>query len=214
MTSNPAIIDPSDWRRFKRGKMLQFFASDEEVQVWLDTGLLAQYAPYFIAYSRLQYDGTPGDVVDWIGPEDFLRVRETLPGVSRFWVGSELLSGQLPEAFAKGRPDPLFAVNGLLLLQHGFIFKGRIDASAIGITDRIERVENHEVRTHQEYVQIFQNLSSRIKRDLRYSTIDQLSGTEEEDDRLVLMTEGAKRASESGVPFASRPGRLLKSGMD
>lgn len=181
---------------------IQFFAADDEVRAWLREGLDVGDAPYFVAFWE-QADGS--SEMRWIELDAFLDDRTGFQGAHRFWIGSEALSGGL--RVLESQSEALFAVNGLLLLSHGVVFKERLDSSAMAISDRFRNVDSGEVLAHSEYRRIFRRLERRIRHDLRYATIDELSG--EEDDRLILMTEGAKNASESGVPFTSRPGRRL-----
>jgi hypothetical protein len=209
MSASPDVItEPSAWDRSGRGKMIQFFATDEEVRRWLAEGLDPLYAPYFVTFTAEQNRGGTQS----INLDPFLRAKDAFKGAHRFWIGSQSLSGKLRELPLPSPWEPLFAVNGLLLLSHGDVFNERFDSSALAISDRFRNESSGELLKHDDYLQIYRGLEKRIRGDLRYATISQLSAAEEEDDRLVLMTEGAKRASDSGLPFTSRPGRRLDSG--
>jgi hypothetical protein len=202
------ITAPVGWHRVGRGKEIQFFATDGEVQEWLRSGLPGEAEPYVMVATR------EGQQLIVATPSNFLELRSSSdPARIQFWIASESISGLLPD-LSTLTPLPLAdavcAVNGFLLLQHGRMFENAQDVSRVAITNVVRNSETGEERTHREYLSIFKSLAGRIAQDLRYSTIRrQADGREVEDPELVRMTDGARAGYESGTALTSRPGRLL-----
>jgi hypothetical protein len=143
----------------------------------------------------------------WRSVSDFAALRAS--GVTRVWIASELLSGDLRHASDDQPFVALCAINGLILLHHGVVFQGRIDPSSISMTNEIRNLETDEAVRHDEYGTVFDRLNEVMRPDLVYTTTFETQDGTRREDRRLLMTEGAQRASASGVPFSSLPGRRL-----
>ena len=200
------------WTRFGRGKELQFFATDAEVENWLITSLPAIYGPYQLIGCDLIKEN--GAFVEYPFRCDISCFRKCRQGKNNgpryeFWIHSEALTPGLSFEFGS-RMCALCALNGLVLIQHGFLHRGRKDASRIAVVDTIRDSETMEIKHHRDYDQVFRSLFKVIKKSLVYSSIQRFAdGHEEEDTRIERMTIGAAQEYEAGVAMTKRPGRLL-----
>src|SRR5216683_1076005 len=120
MASIIAIVDTHRWTRAGKGRELQFFASDAEVQDWLNRGLPARYAPY-----RLVGSDSVKEDADYIEQPFQCAVTDLVPCMRagngrrwRFWILSDHLSAGLVLERG-GAVDMLCSYNGLVELQHG-----------------------------------------------------------------------------------------------
>ena len=216
------IENPDGWFRLGRGKSLQFFATDEEVQQWLNEALPSEYAPYFLVSTDLVKEGK-----DYVQSPfqcdiaDFLKCQREKAAKRRinFWIWSKILTPDLSLRHGTWVTAAL-SLNGLVHLQHGSIFapqKGADpahtlyrDVSSIGLVHRVQHVETGEIRVYEDYLRVFEKLRRRIKKSLVYSSIMSIDGQKEELTDFPLMTEGAARSHETGVPFIYAPGQRIR----
>lgn len=223
MSESSLITALAQWQRVGRGRSLQFFATDEEVQAWLNHALPEEFAPYVlvgvdkIKQSRFKYVDEPFQC-------DVSALSACMSGPvgrrSDFWICSKVLTPEL--LLRRGIwQQRLFSSNGLVDLAHGMMVKVRNPrdpaqpleqyASAVGIVDKIQNLETGEVRQYEGYLRIYQALRKVIRKELVYSSVVRAAdGTEAEDTSVALMTEGAVRAYAEGIPYINRPGRRLK----
>src|SRR5437773_2036529 len=125
MSRSKPIHEPLSWARVGRGKELQFFATDDDVQNWLQKFLPAEFAPYYLVGSDLEkvakrtFRQTPFRFHLSEFPTCLCRADKQR---FNFW----LLSEQLTPDFKLRVGDPisnLCGSNGLVLLQHGLLLK-------------------------------------------------------------------------------------------
>lgn len=209
--TNPmeAHYNPNAWHRIGRGRERQFYATDAEIARFLTEGLPSSMRPYHllgVEVSRERLDPTHRLIryeVDEVvaccarsGGHGAWIVSSTLTSVDG-WTGDGL--------------QPTAAVNGLILVEHGFSPRGRQEASRIAIVDRIQNVETGAGHIHAHYLAIFRSLDRHIRRSLRWSSVRRLRDqTEDEDSRVVLMTdEAARAATREPDAWAVRPGREI-----
>jgi hypothetical protein len=189
--------------------VLQFFATDDEVQEWLNHCLLPKYAPYRLIPTP-QW-ARPGDQIRTHAVEDLLQTLATCESTS-FFLWSQAISPRL----LLNIPQNLVAwcsINGLPNLDHGFDWRGTRRESALGFVERIENKHTGEIRIHVEYREVYNRLRREIVKALRYSTFHRFAdGTEREDTSLRRMTEAAAQAHGHGIVFNARPGRRLDGG--
>jgi hypothetical protein len=77
--------------------------------------------------------------------------------------------------------------------------------------DKVINDATGKVVTHKDYLRVFKALRKGIKKHLCYSSFWKYkNGSEREDFKLRLMTEGAVRAYEEGMKFVNRPGRKIR----
>jgi hypothetical protein len=215
----PAIQDHDRWMRVGKGRELQFFATDEEVQAWLVHALPPQYAPYHLVgadkvkqdrfFTEAPFECEIFSLINCMrGTED---VRYN------FWIRSEVLTPKLPLTQGFGLTK-LFSYNGLVLLQHGLMLRNLYEfgqplkraASRIAVVDKVRNLETGEGRHHQGYLEVYKALHRTISQALIYSSIVQdANGLEREDTRLQRMTQAAVHAYQAGFPFTNAPGRVL-----
>jgi hypothetical protein len=207
------ITDVQHWVRVGRGRSLQFFATDEEVQSWL-CHLPEKYKPYYIVgFDRVKAERTYVDQFfrcEMSALLECMNARE--PKRWNFWIQSEAITPDIERGY-EGWLDLLFTRNGLVHLQHGMIRKDRRDASSVGIVDKVRNLNTGALQEHQEYLEVFYALRKLIKKALCYSAIVHFpDGSQYEDTSLRLFTDGAVRAHEDGMLFTRTPGRPLKAG--
>jgi|GEM_PF-976469 len=215
MKSRPLILDIKSWTRVS-SKELQFFATDEEMFHWLTHDLPSDYAPYSLVASVLvkRQSRVYQEVTSRHNLSTYLDcVADGRQRTGSLWLCSDCLS---PDLFSKLQkvpsPKGICSTNGLIMIQPGGRLKEGCGASRVSIVDKVRNSDTGETRVHDNYLAIYKALSRNIQRALVYSTIQRFpDGTEFEDTRLQKMTEAAARAHESGNPYSSRPGRILKT---
>lgn len=201
-------LDPSEWLRAGRGRELQFFATDQEVERWLrelvcEAGPVALLGTFKTKLDRRYFDQPFSVEFDEAGELENL----TLP--INTWICVPSLSPELAKG-ALAATDATCSLNGLILLQHRLLLGDRYDASRVAIVDRVRSLVTGEVREHRSYSELFSKLRKIIKRDLVYATVQEFpDGRQVEESKLQRMTEGAARQASEGFPFTRAPGRRL-----
>jgi hypothetical protein len=209
------IRDLNNWKRVGQGKALQFFATDAEVHQWLLDCIPGEYLPYRLVGADL----TPRDLRYVEKPFacelDELQPLPSTPGSPRsmFFIWSENLTPDLfdecPESFSA-----YCSLNGLVALEHGGIRHHKREPSSLMIVDRVRNQQTGMTREHREYRRIYNSLARCVKRALCYSTILRFrDGTEEEDTKVLLMTELAAQAYGDGFSFQRAPSRRLDASL-
>jgi hypothetical protein len=221
MIKEPITEDLDNWNRIGRGRTLQFFATDDEVQHWLKTALPPEYAPYtLVGTDKVRVDRRR--YIDQPFRCELVELVQCMHAIQtpryNFWILSEVLT---PGLLLEPRPgvDRILSFNGLILLQHGLMLKDyrdpiqsiKQDASSIGIVDRVVNLKTGEERFYEDYSKIYEQLHKTISKDLIYSSIVSFREGGEKETLLKRMTEGAVRNYQSGFPLMNRPGRLLES---
>lgn len=215
----PLIEDPKNWMRVGRGRELQFFATDEDVQRWLTEALPQQFAPYLLAgVDKIKEGRSYSDrPFQCSAPELLPCIKRDGSPRSLFWLASLGLTPELQPERAVNL-SAYYSFNGLILLNHGSLVIDYRDparrlhrpASRITIGERVRHVETGEERFQEGYALIFQALHQHIRRDLLYSSIHyDKQGNEWEDICGSLWTAAAVRQYEEGVAYQCRPSRLF-----
>lgn len=221
MNEQRLINEPNRWTRAGRGKTLQFFAVDQEVQRWLLENLPSEYAPYdLITFDRIQDGQGYMDHAFSCGIEALSQCLNPPPQPRyNVWIRSQTLTPQIP-VWRGFMLEQFFSYNGLVLLQHGLMVRDSRtspermcrEVSRIGIVDRIQHQVSGEIREHKEYLRIYKSLHKAIAKELVYSSIIwDVDGHEMEDTRTDLWTEGAVQSYRSGSAFIHRPGNVIKN---
>lgn len=207
------------WIRVTRGKELQFFATDQEVEAWLNHALPPLYSPYqLIGVDKVQVGQTYVEYPFYCEVGSLLEcMKESVAPRYNFWIWSKKLTPKLSLTPATNITR-LLSFQGLVLLQHGMMLHDRTDptrllrraASRIAIVDRIKNIVTGQIIRHDGYLEIYRALYNVISKALVYSSLVRFpDGHIEEDTRLQRMTEGAVRSYEAGYPLMNKPGRLL-----
>lgn len=221
MIKQPILDNLDDWQRAGRGRVLQFFATDEEVQRWLIAALPSEYAPYLLIGVDLVKEGRI-----FVEKPFQCEVSSLLDcmqlGIEprfKFWIWSKVLIPN-PPLKTERQLSRWLSFNGLVLLQHGRTITDKTDpsrqvcrsASSIGMVDKVVNIRTGETRQFEGYLKIYKKIHKAISKSLMYSSIVRFrDGHEEEDTQLQLMTEGAVQSYNKGFPFINKPGRLLKT---
>ena len=220
MNAHEPIYDVNEWRRLGRGKDLQFFATDDEVQDWLIKALPKKYAPYtLIGVESVKagkiYIREPFEL-------DVTELKRAMHWGNKvrwqFWIRSKIITPELN--FSKQmRITWVFSYTGLVELQHGSNIRHYglntkelyRDASSIGVVDKVINDATGDIKHHKEYLRIFNSLKRQIKKRLCYSSIHTFkNGSQREDRKLQLMTEDAVQAYHSGLLLKNAPGQKIK----
>jgi len=164
----PSSIDPEVWVRHGRGKGVHFRASDDDVTRALKSALPKEYAPYVLIASILRKVGAKyRSNCEVIGFDDIPRLRQE--GVWQYFIGSLRLT-RLSDFAQIDFADRWLATNGLIDLQHGRIGKKGPEPSSFGIVDRVRNTETGEIRTHRDYLKVYEALARLIKSEGKVST--------------------------------------------
>lgn len=212
MTAHEDVSSPREWVRVGRGKELQFFATDQDIEEWLSDGLASEYQPYEAVEIRSD-ELSSAPAARRIPLASLANHLATRPDFANVWLRSRAIPDtfKLEEVDATQLEDAC-ACNGYVILQHGLMFRGKKDVSRIAIIEEIAHAANPELRIkHAEYRKVFRSLARRIEQGLAYGTVwTYPDGRREQDDRLQRWTEGAVREAQRGVIFVNAPGRRLK----
>jgi hypothetical protein len=206
------IVVQSEWSRLGARGQFQFFATDDEIAELLARSLPDDLGPFSLVGAEEVRDVFRSKLVSFECPAQDFRNCLTGPSEPRhqFFIRSEVLSPDLQVG-----PSPLvvnlLALNGLVLLQHGFVVHGARQPSSLAVTDRVRNDLTGEIRDYAGYRRVYQALVRAVKRLTCYSTIKQFpDGSEFEDRKHILMTEAAVRAYEQGHVFTRRPGSRVR----
>jgi hypothetical protein len=212
---NPIVDDVHHWRRMKGGSRFQFFATDAEIQEWLETSLIEQYAPYSIVGCDVVKSDTRwkayNRVVFVCDPADFIACqRATSPPRSIFFLCSLSLTPDIDSILVRAE-ETQFALNGFVQLIQGHRLRdGRLDESSLAVNASVMNVSTGEERRYPEYVRVFQALRRAIRKALVYSSVYTFpDGSEIEDIRKVKMTAGVFHNYQIGERYLRRPGRYI-----
>jgi len=203
------LYDTNTWFRTSRGKVLQFYALDEEVEVALSDALLSKYGPYIIAGSvMVKQDKRYIQEAFFCGLEEFRELRKK--GLWKFFVLSKELTPDLKVAPGDD-VSAILSLNGLVNLQQGLITKGKWCDSSIGVVNRVANSVTNEGLYHEGYVEIFNALKRRLKKILVYTTVSTWLTGERHESKSILMSEGFAEKCRRGEIIAwASPGRPLK----
>lgn len=206
---SPLLSHPGDWMRIGRGRSLQFFATDEEVETWLRSSLPVEYGPFRLVDAQGSLRGRSGvKRVIW-DVSEFLEQLGSYGSSTIVHIWSEALT---PNLLSEVVDDfsAACSLSGLPSLDHGYVRKGMQESSSLAMVERIQNKETGEIREHSGYRKVYNRLSRAIKKSLCYSTFHRFAdGSEEEDTSLRRMTEAAAQAHGNGIVFTARPGRRL-----
>jgi hypothetical protein len=211
------IYDVDNWHRVGRGRVLQFFATDDEIQEWLLSALPPEYGPYTLVGADLVQIEKKKYIQKGFefGIDELKRAMYEQDETRwEYWIRSKVITPQLD--FSRHKMISwILSYSGLVGLHHGSYNKNKwvdgLDASSIGIVDQVNNDKTGEKIQHKEYLNIFKKLNREIKNHLCYSSFWKYKdGSEREDFESRLMTEKAVRAYEEGMKFVNRPGRRLE----
>lgn len=182
------ILSGDSWQRYGRGKIVQFFATDEEVCEFLEECLPREFAPYSLLWVRFIEDGNKYRheyVASDLG--DFLELRAQ--GVWKFFLRSKVLTpGAFPESTAP--VDWSWSFSGLVNIQQGRLRQGRQEWSGLGIVDKAQNKETGEIVSHEGYLKIFNVLKKSLRKRLLYNTVKARPNGTLDESKSIRMTEG------------------------
>jgi len=207
----PPTENPREWARAGRGLETQFFATDDEIVEILETALPSASGPFHVLGHTLQQNPENGSYEHRVFT---CAIDSVLEGLSRasgrlVHLGSEILGGMAPAT-----PETAVAawsLAGLPLLEHGFAPRGRREGSRIAVVRTVRHVLTGDV-AESPYLPVYRSLAKEIRRRRAWSAVRRRpDGSEDEDDRLQLMTDAAAAAAiVAPEAWAVRPGRRLR----
>ncbi len=132
----------------------------------------------------------------------------------QFWIRSESITPTLDVTHFHFITKQL-SFMGLIGIHHGsYSNRGFHDGwqeSTIGIVTQIENVNNGQQIINDQYLGIYKALVKEVKKHLCYSSFCIFKdGSEVENTKFDLMTQGVVDQYNQGVPFVNRPGRKIK----
>lgn len=214
MMGTMQLYQPPEWSRSGRGRELQFFATDAEVEEWLGH-LSDDYAPYSAWVSRLvRRNGTYQRTLSCFPLDEWLRAHkdggQDVPSLAdQFFLHAAAVMPALPTDEAVARHANEWAsLNGLVLVQHGATRAGRQLASRVAVTDRIKNRSSGKVVSLKDRTVVFDALCKMIETELRFTSIQVFRDGHEEEDASQLMTAEAADLAAAGR-FVRRPGRRI-----
>lgn len=203
------LYTPDQWDRHGLGRELQFFSTDNEMARYLGD-LPQQLGPYTILGARpvlvtggYQQQRFAGPLHDWL--KAMTEGEQGTP--TDFWVRAAAIMPDIPAMVVE--VDKWCAVNGFILVQHGAQRKNKRLVSRIAIVNKIIETATRKVVRMEPQQRLFEVLTSRIQRDLKYTTIHVFKDGHEEESHLPLMTAAAASLALSGF-FSEKAGRPIK----
>jgi len=210
MKGRQFLHDSSSWRRKGIGRRFDFFATDDDIQSWLNLGLPLEYRSYFLCGPSLgKQSATAANAGFIIGPEDFLQHREREASDWEYWLFSEKLTSLNAIRSRLTEIDRMASINGLVLLQHGQYNREKMDASSLCVVDKVVNINTLEERQFKEYLGIYNSLKRVIKADLVYSTKHVFPDGKVLEDERLLMTENVVASINNGARYINDVGRAL-----
>ncbi len=216
--SDTTIYDSDDWIRCGRGdRLLQFFATDDELQEWLLSALPDACGPYTLVgadsvrINRNQY-------VQRFFEFPIHKLKEAMyeknPVWWEFWIRSKSITPVLDVSHCHDIKKQL-SFSGLVRICHGSYsnrgFHEGWRESTIGIVTQIENINSGRQIVNDKCLKIYNALEKTIKKHLCYSSFCIFKdGSEVENTKFDLMTQGVVDQYNQGVPFVNRPGRRIK----
>jgi hypothetical protein len=200
------LMQREDWERAGRGRSLQFFATDEEVERLLSDVLPEEYEPFLLVGVDVcrQGDGYVRRPFEF-KIRDFRLALESPQGRRwSFFLGSGRLTPQL-RADELPADEAVFSLSGLVHLQHGRQHRGLWTESSIGVVDRVRNIDTGEVREHERYLGIYKTLESASRKILKYPAIQKFADGHEEIVKTIGFSSGMAKLHAQGIPMTMRP---------
>jgi hypothetical protein len=208
------IYDPATWSRAGRGRELQFFATDDEVQHWISQ-LPGEYGPYSIWGTHLEKHEHGYERTLFLHPlteRARALVTPSMDGSSppeQFFVHAAAIMPELPTHRDAARSaNEWGTLNGLVLVQHGSTRAGRRLVSRIAVADKLKNRESGKVVSLKDRNVVFDALRAMIEGRLCFTTIQVFKDGHEEEDGSLLMTLKAAKLARRGY-FVRKAGRRL-----
>ncbi|MBQ6471772.1 MAG: hypothetical protein IJJ33_07305 [Victivallales bacterium] len=213
------IFDTDDWVRSGRGShLLQFFATDDELQNWFLTVLPEACGPYtLVGADSVQNDQNHYTQCFFEFPihkfKEAMYEKESIRW--QYWIRSESITPTLDVTRSHFITKQL-SFMGLVGIHHGSYsnrgFNDGWQESTIGIVTQIENIKNGQQMINDKYLGIYTTLVKEIKKHLCYSSFYRFKdGSEVENTKFGLMTQGVVEQYMQGASFVNRPGRSIKS---
>lgn len=176
-----------DWARYSRGRGIDFYATDEEVESVLKECLLPRYAPYLLVGSSSVKEGAKYIQKPFsFEVEQFSELRRR--GEWHFFFRSMKITPEMRFSYGED-VSAIMSLSGLVHLQHGSMNGKRWSASSIGIVDKVENTQTHELMLHKEYLEVFYALKKGIRKLLLYPTVKMYSDGRVFKSKSVLMSQ-------------------------
>jgi hypothetical protein len=159
--------------RSGRGKSVQFYTLDRELNDIFQTTLPAEYNPYSLVCATVTAQNAFLHIEGQM--DNFLELREN--GFDRFYLRSKALTPdlKLPDDILSGsengRFEQYYAYKGLIEIMPGWSNQGNLEGSSLSFIDKLFLIDEPEViYENADYLIIYKKLEKSIKTILRYKT--------------------------------------------
>ena len=211
-------MTPKNWYRVGRGRVIQFYATDEEFFQVLESSLPGEFEPYSMIVNEMVKEGKIYVQVPSVFTIDrFLDYRSR--GFWKFYILSRLLMPDFKVERGLG-VDPKCSLSGLIEVQHGRMTrKDQQDSNSslvlcdsnIGLVDKVENEETGEVIKYEDSLKIFKALKKVAKRILCYTSIETWKDGRTFESKSILMSEGIVEKYRAGeIDLWAKPGKKIR----
>ena len=175
MTGTVNAATAGNYYRAGRGKVMECYITDEELNEILNTGLPAVYEAFTLIV--VEWDGDKTFYHKECTPGEFLELRKK--GIERFYLRSKKLTPEieLPAdpvsgGTANSNLQKAYLYNGLLDIQHGFLLEKKyFQKTTIGFIDKYFPVgQPEQVTTNAGYDEVFRAIRKKITPLLKFKS--------------------------------------------
>ncbi len=201
-------IDIDKWERFGKGRITQFYVTDDDVFDVLKNFLINEYMPYTIILSFLEkVNKHYEERYQECSIDEFLYLR--MKGYNKFFIRSQIISPILN--IPSNKILKYFSNNGLIHLLHGIIYESGWGASSLSMINKVINIENNVIIYHSEYERIYNSLKRGFRKLMKYQTIERMKDGHLIVAKNVYMSQSFVNKCESGeIISKALPGNLLK----
>lgn len=202
------LLEPERLGRVGRGRQLEFYATDRDVETWLLESLPERLAPYTVITEQNRLDGQR--VVSTLREASLsdtmaTAAAETIRLTHRFWIRSHALHPERID-LSSVTDLSLLHLNGLPYLDHGARRPdGRLAASCLQHLPEVVDLRRGLKLAHDDYASVFRALRHRIRRSLTHLVTIQFPSGKTWTSESNLMTDDAAFSHEGGRPYDAQP---------
>ena len=181
-------ISRKTWSKIGRGRIFDFYATDEEMVQFLRKSLEREESSFSLIWVDLPFYGNVQKRIGRESPiEDLVKLKEI--GVRQFFLNSSG-SANFLEVDVSAADTSNWSLSGLPIIYQGLGSRGPLNFSSIGIVERIGKIGSDEELHHEEYARIFRKIKSHIKKHLKYRLISKDQDGDFVESKSKLITEG------------------------
>jgi hypothetical protein len=205
-----AALEPDEYYGHGRGRVLQFYATDEELRSAILASAPPEFGPYSLAGSRLVENGGDAAYVEDPFEGRLQDLPQLLSAEIRAWLRSHCLT---PEPkFRRGDPvEDVCAMNGLIGLQHDHLSPGKRGPTRMFLNHRVQHCDTGEVIYHEGYDRVFASIKRRVKRLLVWTAVLTFPSGESFESKTAVMSDAMAQLHLAGeLELKETPGRKIR----